>query len=291
VAAIMDHIKGLPGKPFNGGNCAPGTYYLVNNYGPGYTPTGEPEPLGPDHFTLPPQTVPTIATALSAKGISWKWYSGGRNGGNPTKEYCSICDPLTEVSAIMTSRLKNNLQGMTQFYHDVRSEKTMPAVAFVRPYESMAGHPANATTSGYEKFVKDIVNRVKADKKLWARTAIFITMDEGGGYYDSGYIQPIDFFGDGTRIPMIAVSPYARKGYVDHTYGDHASVLKFIEKNWGLKPLSKRSRDNLPNPVTGDDNPYVPLNRPAIGDLMDMFNFGHRAGERSGRGEDRRAEL
>ncbi len=72
-------------------------------------------------------------------------------------------------------------------------------------------------------------------------TAIFITTDEGGGYYDSGYIQPVDFFGDGTRIPLIAVSPYAKKGYVDHTYYDHASILKFIERNWSLPQISDLS--------------------------------------------------
>jgi phospholipase C len=59
---------------------------------------------------------------------------------------------------------------------------------------------------------------------------------------------------------------------VDHTYGDHASFLKFVEKNWGLKPLSARSRDNLPNPVSGA-SPYAPGNSPAVGDLMSMFNF------------------
>ena len=125
----------------------------------------------------------------------------------------------------------------------------------------------------YEKFVADIINRVKSNKNLWEKTAIIVTTDEGGGYYDSGYIQPIDFFGDGTRIPLIVVSPYAKKGFVDHTYYDHVSVLKFIERNWGLKPLSDRSRDNLPNPVASMDDPYVPVNRPAIGDLMNLFNF------------------
>ncbi len=101
---------------------------------------------------------------------------------------------------------------------------------------------------------------------------MLITVDEGGGYYDSGYIQPIDFFGDGTRIPLIVVSPYATGGRVVHTYYDHVSILKFIEKNWGLSPITSRSRDNLPNPVASDDNPYVPQNSPAIGDLTDMFN-------------------
>jgi phospholipase C len=104
------------------------------------------------------------------------------------------------------------------------------------------------------------------------KTAILITYDEGGGYYDSGYIQPVDFFGDGTRIPLIAVSPYAKKGFVDHTYYDHASVIKFIEWNWGVPKLSARSRDNLPNPVQPPGT-YVPVNGPAIGDLRNLFNF------------------
>jgi len=106
----------------------------------------------------------------------------------------------------------------------------------------------------------------------WSSTAIVVTTDEGGGYYDSGYVQPLDFFGDGTRIPLIVVSPYAKKGYVDHTYNDHVSVLKFIERNWRLPHVSARSRDHLPNPVT-DDDPYRPVNGPAIGDLTTLFDF------------------
>ena len=61
-----------------------------------------------------------------------------------------------------------------------------------------------------------------------------------------------------------------------HSYFDHVSVLKFIERNWGLPPLTARSRDNLPNPTAAADNPYVPTNAPALGDLFDMFDFGQR---------------
>jgi len=113
---------------------------------------------------------------------------------------------------------------------------------------------------------------VQGNRSLWRSTAIFVTFDEGGGYYDSGYIQPVSFFGDGPRVPMIVVSPYARRDAVDHTYNDHVSVLKFIEANWRLSPLSAVSEDNLPNATPGA---YVPGNSPAIGDLMTMFSFGH----------------
>jgi phospholipase C len=87
-------------------------------------------------------------------------------------------------------------------------------------------------------------------------------------------VQPVDFFGDGTRIPMIVVSKYTKPGHISHQYADHVSVLKFIERNWNLPRISGRSRDNLPNPKPAWDNPCVPMNTPAIGDLFDLFNFG-----------------
>ena len=87
-------------------------------------------------------------------------------------------------------------------------------------------------------------------------------------------MQPLDFFGDGTRIPLIVVSPYTKPGHISHEYADHVSILKFIERNWDLPPVTHRSRDNFPNPVASEDNPYVPINSPAIGDLFDLFDFG-----------------
>jgi len=76
------------------------------------------------------------------------------------------------------------------------------------------------------------------------------------------------------RFYKPAVSPLAKRGHVDHTYADHASILKFIEWNWSLQPLSSRSRDNLPNPISSPNGPYFPTNSPAIGDLRTMFEFG-----------------
>jgi len=273
VKAIRDYLAALPYRVFNDGNCAPQHYYLVNNYRPGYTPTGAAKPLGPNDFTLPPQTAPTIAEALAAKGVSWTWYSGGRMADGIDKDqYCDICDALTHSSAVMTGPLKQNLRPLAELDRDL-AEKRLPAVAFVVPPNARSGHPAYSTVALYESFVRDLVAKLQAKPELWARTAILVTTDEGGGYYDSGYIQILDFFGDGPRIAMIAVSPFAKPGHVEHTYYDHVSILKFIERNWRLKPLSPRSRDNLPNPVMSAGDPYVPENRPAIGDLMELFQF------------------
>ena len=168
------------------------------------------------------------------------------------------------------------IQDSTNLYADLMSctatSCSLPAVSFVKPDGNLDGHPASSKVNLLEGFVKKIVDLTQANSILAGNTAIFITMDEGGGYYDSGYVQPLDYFGDGTRIPMIVVSPYSTGGHISHTYTDHVSILKFIEANWSIPPVSKRSRDNLPNPTTGAD-PYRPTNGPSIGDLMDFFKF------------------
>ena len=79
---------------------------------------------------------------------------------------------------------------------------------------------------------------------------------------------------DGPRVPLVVVSPYSKGGHVAHSYADHVSILKFIERNWRLAPLSARSRDNLPNPIADEDDHYVPVNGPAISDFV-MFEFQH----------------
>jgi len=74
---------------------------------------------------------------------------------------------------------------------------------------------------------------------------------------------------------MILISPFAKRGYISHDYTDHVSILKFIERNWNLQPLSNRSLDRLPDPNAKRSDPYVPTNSPAIGDLFDLFDFSH----------------
>jgi len=159
-----------------------------------------------------------------------------------------------------------------ELYKDIDNGK-LPAVSYVKPSGWVDGHPASSKWDLFEGFVRKIVDAVQSKPDLWNSTAIFITTDEGGGYYDSGYVQPLDFFGDGTRIPLIVVSPYTKPGHVSHAYADHVSILKFIERNWSLNPISGRSRDNLHNPVSTASNPYVPTNSPAISDLFDLFQF------------------
>jgi phospholipase C len=166
-----------------------------------------------------------------------------------------------------------HIQDTRNLYEDL-IDGNLPAVSIVKPSGFTDGHPSSSKLDLFEGFVKKIVTGLQANPALWASTAVFVTFDEGGGYYDSGYIQPLDFFGDGTRIPLVVISPYSTGGVINHSYGDHVSIIKFIERNWSLAPITARSRDNYPNPKTSADNPYVPTNSPAIDDLFDLFNFG-----------------
>ncbi len=273
-------------------NCDPGHYYLMNNYNPGYF--GDGSDAYTDHnasntpFTIPGTTQRSIGDVLLENNVSWKSYNDQWNAylgdkyqlhygtpGSQSDQYCNICNGFQYQKQIMTNASVRtaHIDDTTQLYQDI-SSGNLPAVSFVKPSGWVDGHPASSKWDLYEGFVTKIVDAVKANPGLWATTAIFITTDEGGGYYDSGYIQPLDFFGDGTRIPLIVVSPFTIAGHISHDYADHVSILKFIERNWNLPTISSRSRDNLPNPTFTQSNPYVPTNSPAISDLFDLFTFG-----------------
>jgi phospholipase C len=283
VQPIMSYLQALPYPPFHNGNCDSNHWYQLNNDYPNYTTMGtiisnqdvNEFPAGPA-FSIGPQTIPTVGDALSAHNISWRYYGGGFSVAShdpPSNSlYCAICNGFQYATSIMTTSSRQNLVDLEEFYTDVATNQ-LPAVSFLKPDVLLDGHPGSSTPALFEAFVRKIVNSVRANNQVWNDTAILITFDESGGLYDSGYIQPIDFFGDGPRTVLIAVSPFAKRGHVDHTYADHASILKFIEWNWNLQPLSSRSRDNLPNPTTSPNAPYFPSNSPAIGDLRTLFTF------------------
>jgi phospholipase C len=227
--------------------------------------------------------VRTIGDALNEQGISWAYYAGAYNAAaNPMnaldvligRAYCKICNFEAYASSIMgnPTQRSEHIMDATDFFTGVASG-TLPAVSFVKPDGLIDGSSATSKLDLFEGMLQKILDSLAANPGLEAQTALFITFDEGGGYYDSGFIQPIDFFGDGPRVPLVVVSPYSKGGHVAHSYADHVSILKFIERNWHLAPLSARSRDNLPNPIADEDDPYVPVNGPAISDLFVMFEF------------------
>jgi len=283
VTAVLNFLSDLPYQVDP--KCDPGRYYLLNNYNPGYFGDGSDAYTDNSDsntvFTIPPSSVRNIGDELLEHNISFAYYGDQYNLYltdkyylNPNNQYCNICNFFQYSTSIMTNPAVRtaHLKDTTDLYAAI-TRGTLPSVSFVKPSGFVDGHPASSKLNLFEGFVKKIVDAVQANPTLWASTAIFITFDEGGGYYDSGYVQPLDFFGDGTRIPMLLVSPYTKAGHISHQYNDHVSVLKFIEHNWGLPPVTERSRDNLPNPIPSRSNRYAPSNSPAIGDLTDLFSF------------------
>jgi phospholipase C len=289
VAPILNYLSSLP-NPIDS-RCQKGHFYLLNNYNPGYFGNGNnaytDNNVDNTPFTIPPSSVPSIGDDLIKANVSWKYYGDQWNNyvpdpyqlnyaaiGAKTDEYCTICNPFQYDTSIMANATVRNahIQDTANLYSDIQSG-TLPAVSIVKPSGLVDGHPSSSKLDLFESFSKKIVEAVQANPTLWASTAIFITEDEGGGYYDSGYVQPLDFFGDGTRIVFIAVSPFAKQGHVAHEYADHVSIDKFIEANWGLPTITNRSRDNFPNPIASTQNPYVPVNSPALDDLFGLFNF------------------
>ena len=272
IAAIASYLMSLPYTVQT--RCDPGEYWMARNTDPAFTPTGLPQ----SGLVQPPTTQRSIGDVLTAHGIPWKYYGGGFNDADTLNPlgiaYCNICNPF-EYQAGYPGMVADHMRDVTDLFADIVAG-TLPAVAYVKPDGVMDGHPASSKWTLFEAFVSYIIGLAQHDSTQWSEIAILITVDESGGFYDSGFIQPVDFFGTGPRIPMIAVSPFSTGGHISHVYNEHSSVVKFIERNWMLgEKLSARSRDNLPNPnpLQDPNNPYVPRNMPAIGDLFDLFDF------------------
>ncbi len=170
VASIMNLLKSLPYKPFNGGNCAPGEYYLLNNQYPAYMRNGT---LRKDQkYSVGPSSVPTIGDSLSAAGVSWKYYGEGFSANAPLYgHYCGICNPFQYSKSIMTSKLRNNIQDLPNFYADL-ANGTLPAVSFVKPNDILDGHPGSSLPLLFEAFTRKLVNAVQAQDAIWQETAI-----------------------------------------------------------------------------------------------------------------------
>jgi phospholipase C len=269
IRAIADYLSALPYTVQT--KCGAGQYWPAVNLLAPFTPKGVAAQSG-----VPPTMQRSIGDVLTARAIPWKYYSGGFNAEGTTAPLnetdCGGCNPF-EFEASYPALVAEHMRDVTDLYADL-ANGTLPAVSYVKPDATMDGHPLTSKISLFEALVQNIVDLAHSNQQQWAETAIFVTMDESGGFYDSGFIQPVDFFGTGPRIPMIAVSPYSMGGHVSHVYNEHSSFVKFVERNWLLSgTLSDRSRDNLPNPIQDDANVYVPRNMPAIGDLFDLFDF------------------
>ena len=205
---------------------------------------GGPYPAGyPKAKLLPPQTDPTLGDRLDDKGIDWAWYSGGWDdavAGRPGPLFQFHHQPFAYFAkyAVGTPGGKAHLKDEKDFIDGIE-KGNLPAVSFFKPSGEDNEHPGYAAVLPGEYHTALLVNLIQRSP-LWKDTAIIITYDENGGMWDHVAPPQIDRWGPGVRVPTLIISPYAKKGFVDHTVLDTTAILKLIETRFRLAPLGAR---------------------------------------------------
>ncbi len=271
-------------------------YYAVNTMQPAYQPSGvvpaDAEHLAyakpSDDTTLPPLTHATIGDLLSAAGVRWKWYAGAWNAavadgeqapdatrrviytpsaprGTPDFQphhapfnYYAAFDPLTQADA-----RRAHLQDYEDLLRDLHAG-TLPAVAFYKPQGNLNQHEGYANLDDGDRHIAELVRQLQASPQ-WPHMLIVITYDEFGGVWDHVAPPQGDLLGPGTRIPAILISPYTRRGGVDHTPYDTASILRLITRRFGLPSLDG---------ILARDAALQSHGAPPMGDLTAALNLG-----------------
>jgi acid phosphatase len=278
-----------------------GKFYAVNTMQAPYQPSGNaPLDLGGNDAlyattasatTLPPQNRTTIGTLLTAKGVDWKWYAGSWSAALTD----GIQDPTTKRSVIYAGNSTGlattanvdfqphhqpfnyyaafdpvahaadraaHLKDYTDLVADAAAGK-LPPVAFYKPEGVYNQHEGYANLTDGDAKIADVVAKLQASPQ-WNNMVIVITYDEFGGVWDHVAPPKGDLLGPGTRIPAIIVSPLAKKGTVDHTQYDTASILRLITRRFGL--------DTLPGLATRD-SALSAAGGQAMGDLTNALNL------------------
>ena len=241
--------------------------FIVNTSQAPYQPSGSAPAAGgnvdladPAKHPVPPQTAKTIGDTLSAKGISWAWYAGGWNealadGRRPPSEKRNVIYSRSLGSPIFqphhqpfnyfarfapgTADRTAHLKDGADFLAAIDSG-ALPQVTFYKPAGRLTQHPSYTDIESGDIHIADVLARLERSPQ-WPRMLVVVTYDENGGYWD--HVPPPsgpgwgDRWGPGTRVPTIIVSPFARRGYVDHTSYDTTSILKLIQRRYGLEPL------------------------------------------------------
>ncbi|MES2071102.1 MAG: acid phosphatase [Pseudomonadota bacterium] len=243
----------LDGKPkfVNDGAITPDGY-AVNTMAPPYQPSYiKPAPGGDsaladpqDPSTLPPQTYTTIGDLLSQKGVSWAWYGGAwqvaleyKGGGEkPNFQYhhqpFNYFQQFAPGSKARAEHLRDGGLGdspiSNKFLADVVAGK-LPAVTFYKPQGNLNLHAGYSDIESGDQHVANVLEHLKKSPQ-WKDMLVVITFDENGGWWDHVAPPKGDRWGPGSRVPAIIVSPYAKKGNVDHSFYDTTSILRFITR-------------------------------------------------------------
>ena len=265
--ALADNspASALTGPPVfrKSGNLTPkdylgdGTFHSINTMQPPYQPSYNPPtpddtaglyatPLEPT--TLPAQTLATIGDLLNDKGVAWAWYSGGWSAAlaDRTKVYESASgnfqahhQPFNYYAAFDPKTHAAERAAHLKDYADLVADAAagkLPPVAFYKPIGKDNEHPGYASIAEGDAHIADVIARLQASPQ-WAHMLVVVTYDENGGQWDEVAPPRADLAGPGTRIPAVIISPFARRGFVDHTPYDTGSIARFVTHRWSLPVL------------------------------------------------------
>jgi phospholipase C len=196
----------------------------------------------------PCTNVKVLPDELKAAGISWKEYRGANEW----------VQPLRMVQHVRFSPMYNNVVTPEDYLHDLKAG-TLPSVSWLTPPFAQSDHPPTSMCEG-ENWTVQYLNALMRSK-YWKSTAVVLTWDDFGGFYDHVPPPHVDLYGDGPRVPAIVISPYAKPGYIDSTTLEFASVLRFIETIFNVPPLTSRdaNADDMLEAFDFNQQPLPPL--------------------------------
>jgi phospholipase C len=217
--------------------------YLINNCQSAnmpHDPKTKPEEL------LPAQTIPTIGDRLSDKNISWAWYAEGFNqaiAGKADDDYEFHHQPFIYFKKYATATTVDHehLKDKDDFLTDLNRQK-LPTVSWIKALGRNDEHPGYSDIAEGQQYVADLVSTIQKSP-YWKDTVILITYDDHGGRFDHVTPPVRDKWGPGVRLPLIVVSPFAKKHFIDNTVYDSSSILKLMETRWDLQPLNDRDKN------------------------------------------------
>src|SRR5579883_117826 len=220
---------------------------------------------------------PTIADLLDQYKISWKCYNLGLGTGSQP----IAAEGYNALAYFQKWVLDPRLYYQEADYYRDLSTGNLPQVSFLITESLISEHPPADIEMGQQK-MQQVITALMGSS-AWKSSAFFLTYDEGGGYFDHVAPPQVDAYGMGLRVPMLVVSPWARKGYVSGQLYEHSSVLKFIERRFGLPSLASINHQfNTQTPGTNNDaangQAYGPPAPPRdvlsqIGDFYEVFHF------------------
>jgi phospholipase C len=265
--------------------------YLVAGWSAHCTKKGDPwscksavqnpgsPPHSPDNPTSkPPDFAFTDLTYLLHQyGVSWRYYvqQGGQPDCTDDQMFCApvpqsswtpgIWNPLPWFDTVREDGQLSNVEGLGHFFTELQSN-ALPQVSWIIPGNKDSEHPPSKVTAG-QSYVTGLINSIMRSN-AWSSTAIFLSWDDWGGFYDHVAPPTVDGQGYGMRVPSLVISPYARSGYVDHQVLSSDAYLKFIEDDFLNGQRLNPATDGRPDP-----RPDVRENQPILGSLAHDFNF------------------